>query len=431
LTVLDEIVRKVFDSGIIKQKDPSLTDEENIDELTGSEISRMAEAGLAAIVLSDMLSGPLGGGLLSTRYRFNAGVQYEGLSSVSDMTSGGADYVFLRPSDVRSADSAISSDYSTTVELSFDTSTQYRRLDWYANYHDEFGARYPNKDIISEAKPGAYEVMFKRRLGFDALERVTTGKFIADLAVIELKNRGINEISGVPVESMISYPGKKLESPKEPGFVSKLKDKSEQLNTAFSNVGAYGIDYSVFIDSLNLNSTNAYLDSLNEPRLEFTKDYQVFPPQVMAATRDRRTLLVRQYKSGAYELYKSDGSVETLSIDQLDEIIKSITNGTSEFALIGTTESGRGWDYDLAESKTQSDEFEVRDIINVILDNYKKEKMTNPEEASKNAIADLFSLYNVNISSSYYINNIIYGAISSIDNGSMEYAKLLTQGGAQ
>ena len=147
------------------------------------------------------------GGLLSTTTRWTEGIGVNGQSSAADIGTGGADYVFTRP--VRSADKKKYGTSDWVPTLYFDPKKVYQRLDFYANYTDAFGKRSKNKDVISAAQVGAYEVMFKQRLSWDDLDVMVVSKDI-HLGVIEaLKARGINYIGGRPVEEVIIVGGTK------------------------------------------------------------------------------------------------------------------------------------------------------------------------------------------------------------------------------
>lgn len=147
------------------------------------------------------------GGLLSTTARWTEGVGVHGQSSQADIGTGGADYVFTRP--VKSADKKKYGTSDWVPTLYFDPKKVYQRLDFYANYTDAFGKRSKNKDVISAAQVGAYEVMFKQRLSWDDLDSMVVSKEI-HLGVIEaLKVRGINYIGGRPVEDVIIVGGTK------------------------------------------------------------------------------------------------------------------------------------------------------------------------------------------------------------------------------
>jgi hypothetical protein len=147
------------------------------------------------------------GGLLSTTTRWTEGIGVNGQSSAADIGTGGADYVFTRP--VRSADKKKYGTSDWVPTLYFDPKKVYQRLDFYANYTDAFGKRSKNKDVISAAQVGAYEVMFKQRLSWDDLDVMVVSKDI-HLGVIEaLKARGINYIGGRPIEEVIIVGGTK------------------------------------------------------------------------------------------------------------------------------------------------------------------------------------------------------------------------------
>jgi hypothetical protein len=141
------------------------------------------------------------GGLLSTTTRWTEGIGVHGQSSQADVGTGGADYVFTRP--VKSADRKRYGTTDWVPTLYFDPKKVYQRLDFYANYTDAFGKRSKNKDVISAAQVGAYEVMFKQRLSWEDLDVMVVSKEV-HVGVIEgLKARGINYIGGRPIEEVI------------------------------------------------------------------------------------------------------------------------------------------------------------------------------------------------------------------------------------
>jgi hypothetical protein len=147
------------------------------------------------------------GGLLSTTTRWTEGVGVHGQSSAKDIETGGADYVFTRPSSNDGKKTYGTSDYVPT--LYFDPLKLYERLDFYANYNDKFGARQKNKDVISAAKVGAYEVMFKQRLAWEDLDVMVVSSRIHAGVIEGLKARGITTIGGRPIEDVIIVGGGK------------------------------------------------------------------------------------------------------------------------------------------------------------------------------------------------------------------------------
>jgi hypothetical protein len=141
------------------------------------------------------------GGLLSTTTRWTEGVGGHGQSSTADIGTGGADYVFTRPT--KSADKKRYGTSDWVPTLYFDPIKAYQRLDFYANYTDAFGKRSKNKDVISAAKVGAYEVMFKHRLAWDDLDVMVVSKEMHPGIIEGLKARGIDSIGGRPIEDVI------------------------------------------------------------------------------------------------------------------------------------------------------------------------------------------------------------------------------------
>jgi hypothetical protein len=150
--------------------------------------------------LANLLMTPQGG-LLSTTVRWTEGVGGKGMSSDSDVATGGADYVFLKP-----LQNATANEYGSNGNtfMYFDPRKLYKRLDFYANYYDNFGKRKRNHDILTAAKTGAYELMFKHRVSFDALQTFFVSSDAMALSIINLlRSRGITDIGGRPLEDVI------------------------------------------------------------------------------------------------------------------------------------------------------------------------------------------------------------------------------------
>lgn len=168
-----------------------------------SDPSQVSEA--VTDYYANLLSTPQGG-LLSTTTRWTEGIGAHGQSSTADIGTGGAEYVFTKP--VKVADAAM---YGTSgMVMYFDPVKLYQRLDFYANFSDEFGKRKVNQDIIKAAQVGAYEVMFKHRIGFEALDTIVISTQAHRTALItKLRQLGITEIGGKPLEAAIISPGNK------------------------------------------------------------------------------------------------------------------------------------------------------------------------------------------------------------------------------
>lgn len=153
----------------------------------------------AAEWLANLFSTPQGG-LLSTTTRWTEGIGTQGMSSQSDVGTGGADYVFTKP--VMNASAKTYGITGMAPHLYFDPLKLYERLDFYANQNDAYGKRSPNKDVISAAKVGAYEVMFKHRISWEDLDVAVLSPTMRTILLGKLKDRGITQIGGRPIEDV-------------------------------------------------------------------------------------------------------------------------------------------------------------------------------------------------------------------------------------
>jgi len=152
----------------------------------------------------DIITCPQGA-LLSTTTRWSEGIGGTGMSSHRDVTTGGADYVFTKSSKYPYG--LTSGSGQIIPQVYFDPIKMYQRLDFYANYGDKFGKRAGNQDIISAAHHGNYEVMFKHRIGFDSLLHITTTQAQRTRIIEKLRQKGITELGGRPLEEVIITPG--------------------------------------------------------------------------------------------------------------------------------------------------------------------------------------------------------------------------------
>jgi len=152
----------------------------------------------------------LGGNLYSTTSRGLKGINRRGISSQSDIGTGGADYVFLTPLYKKRT----SPDPGTMV---FQPKPILRRTDWFAWRSDAFGVRNPNDyrfanrleeltklDWIEELKNGntfTGELMVQHSLSLDALEAFYVD--LPDDIIRILKRKGVTQIGGKPIEKVI------------------------------------------------------------------------------------------------------------------------------------------------------------------------------------------------------------------------------------
>lgn len=150
-------------------------------------------------------------GLLSTTIRYTEGVGGEGMSSSTDVTTGGADYVFTR----QHSEALPSTSRHGMVVIKPDV---LRRIDWFAYDSDSFGAQnaayssYSHsiktrdnlQNLISGAKHGgSQETMFRSRISWDDVEYVAVGRYYRDEVIRKLKAAGINRIGGKTVEQFV------------------------------------------------------------------------------------------------------------------------------------------------------------------------------------------------------------------------------------
>jgi hypothetical protein len=160
---------------------------------------------------SDLLTLIRTGGLLSTIQRWKRGSFISGLSSQSDIITGGGDYVFTR---VQTFENSFSGSYSS-LTLVYSPLLSGRRHSFSFN-DDEFGSVMSNSVIKSPSKRfsldklfNAYispsnETMFSDAIGNEWLSYIVTGsEEIRESAIAELKDNGIFGLNGRPIEEVI------------------------------------------------------------------------------------------------------------------------------------------------------------------------------------------------------------------------------------
>jgi len=144
------------------------------------------------------------GGLHSTVSRLQSGTEVKGQSSASDFASGAANYVYLskiKPNFVgRSGDERESS-----FAIRFNPDYMLKRLDFWTNEDDEFGARMSTStrpfDHLSSS--GAYEIMYKGAIGLEGVEAIYLAKREREKLISMLENSGVSKVNGVPIDEFI------------------------------------------------------------------------------------------------------------------------------------------------------------------------------------------------------------------------------------
>jgi hypothetical protein len=303
---------------------------------------------LLAEGIVDFLVGPRGGGLMATRTRWFNGIPTGGLSSDSDMGTGGADYVFFTPkNDVgyKHKDGVYG---DTEAELMFDAAKLYTRLDWYANYMDEFGRRSSENDVIESARVGAYEVMFKKRVGLESLQSMAVSRDVRDNVLVELERRGIKDIHGRPVGEVIVIAGQ----PNDPTGVGEAA--YIPLSVAVKDLDLQKLDY---------QKTQMYLNSL----LEVKYTYPPKTTKVIAATPNLESLLTKDEITGVYWYYNADGTRTAVEPDKVQSIIDSLKNDTGELKTFAPPTGSLTDPFKSAIQRYNSGELTAEELINIMV----------------------------------------------------------------
>lgn len=194
-----EAAKKIVDKTGVKalRHNLSSTGKHGMNGPVGVETDEEAKDRIAEW-FADRVATPQGG-LLATATRWTEGVPTGGQSSSADVDTGGADYVFTTP---RSS-VVVGTSYYLVPTLWFDAERAFQRLDFWANEHDEFGKR-KGKSPISQIKPHGYEVMFKGRLSYNDAEVIfAKDEDMRTRIITKLRQKGINELGGRPLEQVI------------------------------------------------------------------------------------------------------------------------------------------------------------------------------------------------------------------------------------
>lgn len=156
----------------------------------------------------NMLTGP-NNGLLSTYHRWNEGVGGTGMSSMSDHQYGSSDYIYTTPkSDLPTGG------YSVVIN----PKAMFRRTDWWANTSDNYGQKgtgttkspYNILDQVVKSDGyhgGIHEALPKDSVPVSDWMYITMGSATRTEVLKGLKERGVLQINGIPIEDFILAPG--------------------------------------------------------------------------------------------------------------------------------------------------------------------------------------------------------------------------------
>lgn len=209
---------------------------------------RHGEYALTHYVSSDrMLPKILKNGLMATHERFRRGVKAIGMSSEADLSTGGADSVFVRTVTEQSLRGGSSDDSTYDNTIIILKPELMDRTDWYTYAQDQYGttdpsvfdARLSPESLLAQLnrrgwrQMTANEQMFRTGIPIEAMAGVSVGspEHREDL-IKSLYESGITEVNGAPVEDFIKVaerlsqiidiahgrPPRKYEPPRQPEF---------------------------------------------------------------------------------------------------------------------------------------------------------------------------------------------------------------------
>ena len=149
-------------------------------------------------------------GLMCTTERYSRGVMKNGMSSTTDMDTGGADSVFTRI-----ASEARRREMNGAVVV-FKPEV-FDRTDWYSYNSDTYGStdddyfvgRLSPDTVFDEiTNPNSYyscsnEQMFRTGIGARFVESIEVGSDLRDGIIAELRSMGLEEIDGKPIEEVV------------------------------------------------------------------------------------------------------------------------------------------------------------------------------------------------------------------------------------
>jgi hypothetical protein len=138
-------------------------------------------------------------GLKSTVKRWEAGINTTGMSSMADTYRVGANYVFV------TKESSDTSMMRGGVQLQFDVNEIFRRVDFYANKDDKFGAK-QNVNMVDliASQSNLYEVLFKGSISWDMLSKMKiNNEYVREALRKRLLDAGIDKFGDKTVEELL------------------------------------------------------------------------------------------------------------------------------------------------------------------------------------------------------------------------------------
>jgi hypothetical protein len=189
-------------------------------------------------------------GLKSTVKRWEGGINTTGMSSRADTYRVGANYVFMAKTD---GEPKIGMD---TVQMIFDVNEIFRRLDFYANSDDKYGAK-QNVNMVDliASKPELYEILFKGSVSLDMLSKLKIVSVpVRETLRKKLLDNGINTIGSRTVEEILGPPP--VKNPATPG-TSQFDYENGNLELAEVEAGTIKSGDLIIVDGTVAKVTEA------------------------------------------------------------------------------------------------------------------------------------------------------------------------------
>lgn len=202
-------------------------------------------------------------GLVATVSRIQEGLNYKGMSSTEDMWTGGADYVFLRPTTEEHNDRLIRlGSFASNGDGSiwFPATDIFERSDLYANTDDLYGKRVPGTDILRAVKYRAEEAMLKHGVAITKDTQIVVSQIVRERALKKLKERGVTEIDGTSLEKIIRTGGEEyLKDTRSINGIDYTKQEEEKLAKALEKAGgSETVDFNDFASLLTYTGSSVH-----------------------------------------------------------------------------------------------------------------------------------------------------------------------------
>lgn len=222
---MDEVVTEIDADGALRFKLPDrvakkiLTDAnvESFQHSLGGLLTGLPQADKTSIIVNLFTSNTK---LLSNTQRRVRGVNGQGISELEDVRTGGADYVFLRPSR-----DSLDTVPRFSNNLVFNPQPLTARGDWFAYSSDSYGVKNPNffqtylntknktrrldeLDYLEELTNPSHraEIMFPESVSLKDLVAITLDPVTRDEVLVSLRGLGITDWNGRKIEDVIILP---------------------------------------------------------------------------------------------------------------------------------------------------------------------------------------------------------------------------------